>query len=110
MTQEAHRAKFRNGLQVHRLTPGSAYSIDGCVTLCIPCHSSCPKRPYGSLNLPYRTVLVDSEVIPLAKAAALLEGKHYYEWLSDLVNEASAKSIGRKPLKRKPPKPRPKRD
>lgn len=58
----------------------------------------------------YSVAKVDVEVLVVAKAAALLDGKTIQEWLSDLVNEASAKSLNRKPVKRKPPKPRPKRE
>jgi hypothetical protein len=35
-------------LDVHRLTPGSAYSLDGCVTLCRQCHAPLPRRRRGS--------------------------------------------------------------
>lgn len=34
-------------LQVHRITPGSVYTIDGCVTLCQQCHRKEPKRAKG---------------------------------------------------------------
>ena len=32
-----NRSKLRK-LDVHRLTTGSAYTLEGCVTVCIPCH------------------------------------------------------------------------
>lgn len=54
----------------------------------------------------YSTAKVDSEVLNAAKAAALLSGKSFQEWLSDVANDAAAKELNRKPIKRKPPKPR----
>lgn len=54
----------------------------------------------------YGSVKLDAEVIPLAKAAALVSGKTFGEWLSDLANEAQAKTLKRAAIKRKPPKPR----
>lgn len=47
MTNEEHRKKIGRSLEVHRLTPGSPYTIEGCQTLCRYCHSSKPKRTYG---------------------------------------------------------------
>lgn len=58
----------------------------------------------------YATVKVDEELLFLLKAAAALDKKSTQEWLSDLVNEAAAKRTGEKPVKRKPPKPRPRVD
>lgn len=39
MTQVEHRAIYGRGLHVHRLDPGSVYTLNGCVTLCKPCHT-----------------------------------------------------------------------
>lgn len=49
MTDAAHRARYRKALDVHRLVPGSAYSITpgACVTLCQVCHGPEPRRPWG---------------------------------------------------------------
>jgi hypothetical protein len=47
MTNEEHRVQYGKSLDVHRLVPGSAYTPDGCVTLCRKCHASKPKRPAG---------------------------------------------------------------
>ncbi len=33
-------------LEVHRLVPGSPYTVDGAVTLCRSCHGPKPKSPY----------------------------------------------------------------
>jgi len=47
MTHEKHLERYGRSLEVHRLTPGSAYTVEGCVTLCIPCHGPEPRRPSG---------------------------------------------------------------
>lgn len=54
----------------------------------------------------YATVKVDDEVLPVARAAANLAGQRIQEWLSDLINAASAKALSRRPINRRPPKPR----
>jgi transcriptional regulator with XRE-family HTH domain len=38
-------------LDVHRLTPGSPYSVAGCVTLCKSCHGSKPKHAHSEAPL-----------------------------------------------------------
>lgn len=45
MLAEEHLAKYNRTLDVHRLVPGSAYTLNGCVTLCRPYHKTKPKSP-----------------------------------------------------------------
>ena len=40
MSQQAHLLKYDSKLQVHRLMPGSLYSLEGCVTVCRECHKA----------------------------------------------------------------------
>ena len=54
----------------------------------------------------YSTTKLDSEVLPLARAAASLNGKRIQEWLSDLANEAAARTLNRDPIVRREPPPR----
>lgn len=35
-------------LDVHRIVPGSEYTVDGCVTLCQKCHGLMPRSKYGT--------------------------------------------------------------
>jgi len=51
MTADEHRAAFGKTLDVHRTTPGSLYTIEGCVTLCVTCHQSQPSRKPGEPDL-----------------------------------------------------------
>ncbi len=48
MTAERHIEAFGRNLDVHRVTPGSKYTLSGCVTLCRPCHKAKPKRSRGT--------------------------------------------------------------
>lgn len=52
----------------------------------------------------YASVKIDDEVLKRVKGAAGLAGKSVQDYLSDLANEASAKDLGKKPLKRRPHK------
>ena len=45
MTAEDHRKTYGKGLDVHRVVPGSQYTVAGCVTLCRRCHGPKPKLP-----------------------------------------------------------------
>ncbi len=49
-------------LDVHRISPGSEYTVEGCVTLCRRCH----KRRHRELN---RAYLLRLRVSPQLKAA-----------------------------------------
>lgn len=51
LTQSDHIARTGRRLEVHRLTPGGYYSIEGCVTLCKSCHGPQPRRKRGSVDL-----------------------------------------------------------
>ena len=58
----------------------------------------------------YSPCKIDSQVLPLAKAAAALKSIHVQEWLSNIVNEAAAKELGMKPIKRRAVRPKPPTD
>ena len=47
------------------------------------------------------SVKIDSDILPLAKAAASLERLSVQDWLSDIANSAAAKRLGQNPVKRK---------
>jgi 5-methylcytosine-specific restriction endonuclease McrA len=51
MTAEEHERRYGRTLDVHRLMPGSLYSVEGCVSFCRPCHGPEPKRPRGAPDL-----------------------------------------------------------
>jgi hypothetical protein len=49
MTAAQHVERFGKTLEVHRVVPGSPYTVDGCVTLCRPCHGPKPRSPRGAV-------------------------------------------------------------
>lgn len=69
------------------------------VTLALPMQKKSEFAEYDSVKL-------DDEVHPLARAAAALQGKTTQELISDAVNDYAAKVLDRKPIKRRPPKPK----
>jgi predicted amidophosphoribosyltransferase len=59
MTARQHVRRYRRTLDVHRIVPGSPYTVDGCMTICRRCHGDKPKaapgvtsdRPYYAMSL-----------------------------------------------------------
>lgn len=51
MRNQVHLGLYGKSLHVHRLRPGSYYSVPGCVTLCYRCHGPQPKREAGQPDL-----------------------------------------------------------
>lgn len=43
--EDEHYALHKQALHVHRINPGSPYSVEGGVTLCRKCHGPKPKSP-----------------------------------------------------------------
>ncbi len=54
MTTEQHVEYYGRALDVHRIVPGSEYTLEGCVAVCRYCHGAMPKsRPL--IRRRYRT-------------------------------------------------------
>ena len=62
MTSREHFSHYKKALDVHRLAPGSRYTVKGCVTLCKKCHGQQPKSDaaYGRANMLH--VWIDSDL------------------------------------------------
>jgi len=69
MTREESRARFGRTLDVHRLIPGSRYTLSGCVTLCRECHKTKPKLKRRQRSETPRRIGIRAD---LAKALALM--------------------------------------
>lgn len=54
MTEAAHREKYGTALEVHRLQPGSLYTLAGCATMCRPCNAAGPRLPHGATDFEQR--------------------------------------------------------
>lgn len=64
-----------------------------------------PQKP-ETAYCEYTSTRIDTVLLPLARAAAALSGDvSTQEFISDAVNEAAARVLGRHPIKRLPPPP-----
>lgn len=72
MTHQQHVEKHGTTLHVHRLVPGSIYTLEGCITLCFTCHASKPRSPRGKAR--NGLVLLPK---PLYNQIAALAKKHH---------------------------------
>lgn len=85
MTDPEHKLLFGRGLHVHRLSPGSRYTVDGCITLCHDCHVVAT-RAYFYANRPVRRKLIStsitdsdfSQIKTIAKRLGMKPGGLYY--------------------------------
>src|SRR5947209_7791211 len=50
ITNDDHLRTHGCSLHVHRLNPGTAYTINGCVSLCYSCHGPKPRKPRGFID------------------------------------------------------------
>jgi hypothetical protein len=62
MTARQHARRYGRGLEVHRIVPGSRYSVDSCVTLCQGCHKDKPKSPRGSCQRGHFQLAIPGEL------------------------------------------------
>jgi hypothetical protein len=58
LSNQEHVALCGRQLHVHRVQPGSPYSLEGCVCLCKNCHAKAPKRKRGKDDLDSRGDMV----------------------------------------------------
>lgn len=57
MSQDNHRKQFGTRLHVHRIIPGTQYTMENCVTLCQPCHGP---KPHSKRHEPRRKQVATS--------------------------------------------------
>lgn len=75
MTNEQHIAAYGSSLQVHRKIPGGEYTLDGCETLCIPCHGPKPRKYYGVRGCNYKIVRLPEEWMDVVRKLAKMRGQ-----------------------------------
>jgi DNA-binding XRE family transcriptional regulator len=100
ITNEAHVALHGRSLEVHRVSPGSAYTLDGCVTLCRACHNPKPKSPHGvfGTGLP-----VARELLVKVKAVVRATGQSPADYIAGLLAPAVETDLANLPPQ--PPRP-----
>lgn len=88
ITQNAYKAETGRSLDVHRVSPGSEYSVDGCISLCQPCHGTEPKSPKWSPNNSAKIeVRAEPEWVAWVHRAAQRKGLSASSWVRMIVTE-----------------------
>jgi hypothetical protein len=85
MSATAHRVRFGRDLEVHRKMPGSAYTIEGCVTLCRPCHWPEPKSPHRSFPNSTAHVVIPADWYRVIRVLAKSRGMRINDYLISCV-------------------------
>jgi hypothetical protein len=85
MTAEQHKGRYGKNLDVHRVEPGSPYTVHGCQTLCRSCHSPKPRSPLS--KKPYKSVKLSRGFVFQLKQIAFLTRTPLHVVLSDLLRE-----------------------
>lgn len=81
----------RTLLHVHRLVPGSVYTVEGCVLVCIPCHRKRHHKPKrGSVRVNTRIARLLG-IIALANDVAVADLLDYY--LAPIVEREFPKAL-----------------
>lgn len=85
LTNDDHLTEWGSSLEVHRVRPGSCYSLDPgvCVILCKTCHGSKPKSPRGSS--PYWKFRLERELALKAGFIAYDQGKRLSEYINEIL-------------------------
>ncbi len=74
-TQEEHIAERGKILHVHRLKPGSKYTVRGCVTTCVPCHGARHRPALPQNRQTTKMVGIHIEDWKRLEALALAQGR-----------------------------------
>lgn len=101
ITQGQHIEHFGRGLDVHRLSPGSEYSIDGCVALCFSCH--------GIRHRKLPRVAITHYCHRLADVVSVYTNKSVHDIVSEILEPSLIKKIEslNLPIPQKTPSPLP---
>jgi hypothetical protein len=94
MTVEQHKKLCGRTLDVHRLIPGSVYTVEGCVTVCRGCHYKEPKSPPGTYANGTGTLRLNPEWLKLGRKVAKLR-RQPFQWfvLSCIADAAQAAGL-----------------
>jgi 5-methylcytosine-specific restriction endonuclease McrA len=71
ITEQEHKDRYGvKSLHVHRLVPGSLYSLKGCISLCCVCHGMEPNGQPGDRDLSYRKARTPEQLSEIARKAS----------------------------------------
>ena len=88
MTAIEHIEKYGRTLDVHRIVPGSPYTIKGCTALCRTCHGPQPRLKSGDQNSEKITVSPPKRLRQAIRKLAAKERRKVAQLLVLLVEEA----------------------
>lgn len=92
MTNEEHVGAQGRSLHVHRIEPGSAYTLEGCLTLCVRCHGAEPKSAPGT-GTGRRMIAADPALYERLAARAAANNRPI-SWELRVAIEAHLKAAG----------------
>jgi 5-methylcytosine-specific restriction endonuclease McrA len=92
MTDAEHVRYYGRTLDVHRINPGSEYTVDGCVTLCRMCHRSKPKSKTSHRDI---KVKLTGDLAYRIRIAAIISNKKVGQFVADMLDEVVGKELGR---------------
>lgn len=84
-TNEEHQAAYGRQLDVHRVVPGSVYTVEGCITVCRSCHGKLPKRQSGQPDVEAPPSRANYRLLSIPKA--------YFDELKKIADERSDEEI-----------------
>ncbi len=94
ISEEQHiRDRQNRGLEVHRVIPGSPYSVAGCITLCLACHD---KRPTERHVKTAEALMALQDVLPGYKAPCHLDDLRHFPNHAKALTEALARLVSEK--------------
>lgn len=86
LTNAQHYAKYGKALDVHRLVPGSVYTVEGSVTLCRICHGPEPRRGPGQIDWANPTVRVYRDLLKRARVIAAHRRIRVADYLAEILS------------------------
>lgn len=102
MTNDEHKARYKGkSLHVHRSSPGSEYTVDGCVSLCYVCHGPKPRSKVGGALEPFQFRPWNAGLVAALDAASKDENGPYYRrprnTIINLMVEEELRALGKLP-------------
>lgn len=95
MSHGQHLLAHGRAHDVHRTTPGSLYTLEGCVTLCRPCHvAQHPEKSLAPDQATGKRRVFLGDWLPVMRALAAKAGRSVSQHLVALVErDAKAKGV-----------------
>lgn len=85
MTRAQHFARYERDLEVHRLDPGSPYTLEGCILVCRACHGPLPKLRRGWNYDKTMSVCLDVDLYHMAGLIAFHAGADLDAYVNELL-------------------------